>query len=91
MSTAVEERGDPGHTPSSSAPATGLQIGSAIYVLLDGRVAWIPINRVAQEHSGTLAGDESLKHEGRIDQAKAAAKNAIDKAADALSGHKRDE
>jgi uncharacterized protein YjbJ (UPF0337 family) len=41
-----------------------------------------------REAAGALAGDESLKHEGRIDQAKAAAKNAIDRAADALNGRK---
>jgi uncharacterized protein YjbJ (UPF0337 family) len=42
-----------------------------------------------KEAAGALAGDDSLKHEGRIDQAKAAAKKAIDTAADALNGHKR--
>jgi uncharacterized protein YjbJ (UPF0337 family) len=43
-----------------------------------------------KEAAGALAGDESLKHKGRIDQAKAAAKNAIDKAADALNGRKHE-
>jgi uncharacterized protein YjbJ (UPF0337 family) len=43
-----------------------------------------------KEAAGALSGDETLKHEGRIDQAKAAAKSAIDKAADALNGHKHD-
>ncbi len=42
-----------------------------------------------KEAAGALTGDEHLKSEGRVDQAKAAAKSAIDKAADALSGHKR--
>ncbi len=52
MSTALRERVDPRLLPSSSAPLTGLQIGSAVYLLLDGRVAWIPINPVAHVHSG---------------------------------------
>ncbi len=42
-----------------------------------------------KEAAGALAGDEHLKSEGRVDQAKAAAKSAIDRAADALSGRKR--
>ncbi|HEY0226067.1 MAG TPA: CsbD family protein [Mycobacterium sp.] len=41
-----------------------------------------------KEAAGALTGDEELKVEGRADQAKAAAKNAIDKAAEKLEVHK---
>ncbi len=41
-----------------------------------------------KEAAGALTGDEELKAEGRADQAKAAAKNAIDKAAEKLEVHK---
>jgi uncharacterized protein YjbJ (UPF0337 family) len=43
-----------------------------------------------KEAAGALAGNDPLKHEGRIDQAKAAAKNAIDNAAEVLKGRKHD-
>jgi uncharacterized protein YjbJ (UPF0337 family) len=42
-----------------------------------------------KEAAGALTGDRHLKNEGRADQAKGSAKNAIDKAADALNGGKR--
>ncbi len=42
-----------------------------------------------KEAAGALTGDRHLKNEGRVDQAKGSAKNAIDKAADALNGGKR--
>jgi len=42
-----------------------------------------------KEAAGALTGDRHLKNEGRVDQAKSSVKNAVDKAADALSGHKR--
>jgi uncharacterized protein YjbJ (UPF0337 family) len=45
-----------------------------------------------KEAAGALTGDRHLKNEGRADQAKASAKdtvdNAVDKAANALKGHK---
>jgi hypothetical protein len=52
MSSALRERVKPGLLPSSATPLTGIQIGSAIYLLVDGRVVWIPINRAAVAHSG---------------------------------------
>jgi uncharacterized protein YjbJ (UPF0337 family) len=42
-----------------------------------------------KEAAGALTGDRQLKNEGRVDQAKGAAKDAIDRAADAVNGHKR--
>jgi uncharacterized protein YjbJ (UPF0337 family) len=35
-----------------------------------------------KEASGSLTGDESLKQEGRTDQAKASVKDTVDKVAD---------
>jgi uncharacterized protein YjbJ (UPF0337 family) len=43
----------------------------------------------AKEATGALTGDRHLKNEGRVDQAKSSVKNAVDKAADALTGHKK--
>ena len=43
----------------------------------------------AKEAAGALTGDRRLKNEGRIDQAKGSAKNAVDKVADTLAGHNR--
>jgi uncharacterized protein YjbJ (UPF0337 family) len=42
-----------------------------------------------KEAAGSLTGDRHLKHEGRADQAKSSAKNAVDKVADALTGKTR--
>jgi uncharacterized protein YjbJ (UPF0337 family) len=42
----------------------------------------------AKEAAGALTGDTRLKNEGRVDQAKGSAKNAVDKVADALTGDK---
>jgi uncharacterized protein YjbJ (UPF0337 family) len=42
-----------------------------------------------KEAAGALTGDRHLKNEGRVDQAKGSAKDAIDRAAEALNGHKR--
>lgn len=39
------------------------------------------------EALGALTGDERLKHEGRVDQAKGSVKKAVDKIADTLTGH----
>jgi uncharacterized protein YjbJ (UPF0337 family) len=85
MSTAVEERSDTRGLNvfqyfTSHQQSGGLMTSQKIDEA-KGRV---------KEAAGALAGDEPLKHEGRIDQAKAAAKNAIDKAADALNGRKHD-
>ena len=43
----------------------------------------------AKEAAGALTGDRHLKNEGRVDQAKASAKNAVDKIANTLTGRKR--
>ena len=40
-----------------------------------------------KEAIGALSGNKRLKDEGRIDQAKGSVKNAVDKAADALTGN----
>jgi uncharacterized protein YjbJ (UPF0337 family) len=40
----------------------------------------------AKEAAGALTGDTHLKNEGRVDQAKSSVKNAVDKAADTLTG-----
>jgi len=37
-----------------------------------------------KEAAGALSGDRHLKNEGRIDQAKSAVKNAVDKVADTV-------
>jgi uncharacterized protein YjbJ (UPF0337 family) len=42
----------------------------------------------AKEAAGALTGNKRLKNEGRVDQAKGSAKNAVDKVADKLSGRK---
>ena len=42
-----------------------------------------------KEAAGALTGDRSLKNEGRGDQAKGSAKNAVDKIAETLTGHER--
>jgi uncharacterized protein YjbJ (UPF0337 family) len=42
-----------------------------------------------KEAAGALTGDRSLKNRGRVDQAKGSVKNAVDKVADTLTGHKR--
>jgi uncharacterized protein YjbJ (UPF0337 family) len=38
----------------------------------------------AKEAAGALSGDRHLKNEGRIDQAKSAVKDAVDKVADSV-------
>jgi uncharacterized protein YjbJ (UPF0337 family) len=43
----------------------------------------------AKEAAGALTGDRHLKNEGRVDQAKGSAKNAVDKIANTLTGRKR--
>jgi uncharacterized protein YjbJ (UPF0337 family) len=43
----------------------------------------------AKEAAGALTGNRRLKNEGRVDQAKGSAKNAVDKVAGALTGGKR--
>jgi uncharacterized protein YjbJ (UPF0337 family) len=43
-----------------------------------------------KEAAGALSGDRHLKNEGRVDQAKGSAKNAVDKVSDTLTGrHKK--
>jgi uncharacterized protein YjbJ (UPF0337 family) len=42
-----------------------------------------------KEAAGALTGDRSLKNEGRGDQAKGSAKNAVDKVAETLTGRER--
>jgi uncharacterized protein YjbJ (UPF0337 family) len=42
-----------------------------------------------KEAAGALSGDRSLKNKGRADQAKGSVKNAVDKAADSLTGKHR--
>ena len=42
----------------------------------------------AKEAAGALTGNKRLKNEGRVDQAKGSAKNAVDKVAHTLSGRK---
>jgi uncharacterized protein YjbJ (UPF0337 family) len=39
-----------------------------------------------KEAAGSLTGDDSLKNEGRVDQAKATVKDKVDRVADTLSG-----
>jgi uncharacterized protein YjbJ (UPF0337 family) len=43
----------------------------------------------AKEAAGALTGDKHLKHEGRADQAKGSAKNAVDKVADTVTGRNK--
>jgi uncharacterized protein YjbJ (UPF0337 family) len=40
----------------------------------------------AKEAAGSLTGDESLKNEGRTDQAKSSVKDAVDNVADKAKG-----
>ena len=42
-----------------------------------------------KEAAGALTGNRRLKNEGRVDHAKGSAKNAVDKAADTLTGRKQ--
>lgn len=42
-----------------------------------------------KEAAGALTGNRRLKNEGRVDQAKGSAKNAVDKVAGVLTGGKR--
>ena len=42
-----------------------------------------------KEAAGALTGNRRLKNEARVDQANGSAKNAVDKAADTLTGRKR--
>jgi uncharacterized protein YjbJ (UPF0337 family) len=42
----------------------------------------------AKEAAGALTGNKRLKNEGRVDQAKGSAKNAVDKVAEKLTGPK---
>ena len=42
-----------------------------------------------KEAAGALTGDRRLKNEGRVDQAKGSAKNAVDTVADTLSDHQK--
>jgi uncharacterized protein YjbJ (UPF0337 family) len=43
----------------------------------------------AKEAAGALTGDRHLKNEGRVDQAKSAVKNAVDKVGDTLTGRNK--
>ena len=42
-----------------------------------------------KEAAGALTGERRLKNEGRVEQAKGSAKKAVDKAADTVTGRKR--
>ena len=42
----------------------------------------------AKEAAGALTGNKRLKNEGRVDQAKGSAKNAVDKVVDTVAGRK---
>ena len=42
-----------------------------------------------KEAAGALTADRHLKNEGRIDQAKGSAKNAVDKVAETITGRRR--
>jgi uncharacterized protein YjbJ (UPF0337 family) len=42
-----------------------------------------------KEAAGAVTGDRHLKNEGRVDQAKGSAKNAVDKAGDTLTGRNK--
>lgn len=39
-----------------------------------------------KEATGSLTGDDSLKNEGKVDQAKSSVKDAVDKVADKVTG-----
>ncbi len=39
-----------------------------------------------KEAAGSLTGDESLKNEGKVDQAKSTVKDGVDKVADKITG-----
>lgn len=39
-----------------------------------------------KEAAGSLTGDNSLKNEGRVDQAKSTVKDKVDKVADKITG-----
>jgi uncharacterized protein YjbJ (UPF0337 family) len=39
-----------------------------------------------KEAAGSLTGDQSLKNEGKVDQAKSSVKDAVDKVADKVTG-----
>ncbi len=41
-----------------------------------------------KEAAGALTGDQSLKNEGKVDQAKSSVKDAVDTVADKLTGDK---
>lgn len=43
----------------------------------------------AKEVAGALTGDKHLRNEGRVDHAKGTAKDTVDKVADTLTGHNR--
>jgi uncharacterized protein YjbJ (UPF0337 family) len=43
----------------------------------------------AKEAAGALIADRHLKNEGRAEQAKGSAKNAVDRVAETLTGRKR--
>jgi uncharacterized protein YjbJ (UPF0337 family) len=43
-----------------------------------------------KEAAGSLSGDQSLKNEGKADQAKATVKDKVDKVVDALTGRGRE-
>jgi uncharacterized protein YjbJ (UPF0337 family) len=43
-----------------------------------------------KEATGALTGDESLKNEGKVDQAKATVKDKADRAVDKLTGSEND-
>jgi uncharacterized protein YjbJ (UPF0337 family) len=39
-----------------------------------------------KEAAGSLTGDQSLKNEGKVDQAKSSVKDAVDKVGDKVTG-----
>ena len=43
----------------------------------------------AKEAAGSVSVNKRLKNEGRADQAKGSAKNAVDKVADTITGSKK--
>lgn len=40
-----------------------------------------------KEAAGSLTGDDSLKNEGKVDQAKSSIKDGVDKVADKVTGN----
>ena len=42
-----------------------------------------------KEAAGVVSGNKRLENEGRVDQAKGAAKDAVDKVADTLTGRRK--